>query len=334
MINETIKNKLKELPHLPGIYKMLDSRGNIIYVGKSKCLNKRVKSYFTATPTWEKVKKMVNLIEDIDYIVTDTHLEARLLECELIKSIKPVFNSQLKNDNRYVYLTVGNHCKRAPLTVTAYPEENSFGPFRSKHTLIDAVGYFNNLYPIVNIAGLYQFDYHILPYAMNKESYEKNKEALLDILSSSGNLDLMISISEEKMRIAAGDLKFETASLYRDVIAGLKYVKHGIDGYSSLLNRKIVLQIPSENGVKLFLVSEGNIIHRKLYKTMCRKNLDSFIRKGNETLIKTVTTHFPSKGLMVNTYDKEFMTEKMSIDFRDILYSEITSLSEDKLLFL
>ncbi len=334
MINETIKNKLKELPHLPGIYKMLDNRGNIIYVGKSKCLNKRVKSYFTATPTWEKVKKMVNLIEDIDYIVTDTHLEARLLECELIKSIKPVFNSQMKNDNRYVYLTVGKHCKKAPLTVTAYPEDNSFGPFRSRHTLTDAVGYFNNLYPIVKRDGTYQFDYHILPYAMDKEAYTKNKEALLDILGSSGNLELMIRLSEDKMMIAAGELKFETASLYRDVIAGLKYVKHGIDGYSSLLNRKIILKIPSEKGIKLFLVSDGNIIHRKLYKTMCRKNLDAFIRKGNITLLKTVTSHYPNKGLIVNTYDQEFMTEKMSIDFRDILYSEITSLSEDKLLFL
>jgi excinuclease ABC subunit C len=334
MINEVIKNKLKELPHLPGIYKMLDNKGNIIYVGKSKCLNKRVKSYFAATPTWEKVKKMVGLIQDIDYVVTDTHLEARLLECELIKSIKPVFNSQMKNDNRYVYLSVGNNHKQAPLTVTAYPAENSFGPFRSKHTLIDAVSYFNNLYPLTKDEGSYQFNYHILPCIMDKDNFLKTREALLEILGSSINLEVMIRLNEEKMMTAASELKFETASFYRDVISGLKYMKHGIDGYSSLLNRKIILKIPSEKGVKLFLVSEGNIIHKKLYKTMCRKNLDAFIRKGNETLIKDNLPLFPTKGLIVNTYDKEFMTEKMSIDFRDILYSEITSLSEDKLLFL
>lgn len=334
MINETIKNKLKELPHLPGIYKMLDNKGNIIYVGKSKCLNKRVKSYFTSTPTWEKVKKMVNLISDIDYVVTDTHLEARLLECELIKSIKPVFNSQMKHDHRYVYLSVGSNYKQAPLAVTAYPCENSFGPFRSKHTLTDAVGYFNNLYPLVKSSGSYEFDYHILPCLMNRETFHKNQEALLDILDNSNNLELMIRLSEEKMMTAASELRFETASLYRDVISGLKYVKHGIDGYSSLLNRKIVLKIPSEKGVKLFLVSEGNIIHRKLYKTICKKNLEAFLRKGNEVLIKTDISSFPQKGLIVNSYDHEFMTEKMSIDFRDILYSEITSLSEDKLLFL
>lgn len=332
MTNETIKNKLKELPHLPGIYKMLDSKGSIIYVGKSKCLNKRVKSYFTATPTWEKVKKMVNLISDIDYIVTDTHLEARLLECELIKSIKPVFNSQMKNDNRYVYLTVGNNLKQAPLSVTAYPGDISFGPFRSRHTLIDAIGYFNNLYPIVKNDGSYQFDYHIFPVHLYRETFEKNKDALLEILGNSINLELMITLSEEKMVAAASELKFETASLYRDVISGLKYIKHGIDGYSSLLNRKIILKIPSEKGIKLFLVSEGKIIHRKLYKSMSKRNLDSFIKKGNETLINTACLH--KTGLVVNTYDKEFLTEKMSIDFRDILYSEITSLSEDELMFL
>ena len=82
-----LKQKLDSIPQLPGIYKMLDSQGNIIYVGKSKCLRKRIKTYFTGNHERSKIEKLVSLISDIDYIVTDTHLEAKLLECKLIKKL-------------------------------------------------------------------------------------------------------------------------------------------------------------------------------------------------------------------------------------------------------
>ena len=80
------------LPMEPGIYKMIDAKGNVIYIGKSKMLNKRVKTYFANNPNWDKINRMVRLIDDIDFIVTDTHLEARILECSLIKELKPIFN--------------------------------------------------------------------------------------------------------------------------------------------------------------------------------------------------------------------------------------------------
>src|SRR5690554_855055 len=116
-MSPAIKEKLDQIPPLPGIYKMLDSRGNIIYVGKSMCLRKRVSSYFTGNHRWKKVEKLVFFTADIDYIVTDTHLEARLLECEMIKKLKPVFNSQMKNDNGYVYLKVESDSRYKVLSV-------------------------------------------------------------------------------------------------------------------------------------------------------------------------------------------------------------------------
>lgn len=79
-----LKQKVNQIPALPGVYKMLDSSGQIIYVGKSKCLKKRVQSYFTKSPKQPKIERMIFLIDDIEYIVTDTHLEARLLECQLL----------------------------------------------------------------------------------------------------------------------------------------------------------------------------------------------------------------------------------------------------------
>ena len=95
-ISDKIKKKLDMLPMEPGIYKMIDAKGNVIYIGKSKMLNKRVKTYFANNPNWDKINRMVRLIDDIDFIVTDTHLEARILECSLIKELKPIFISRMQ----------------------------------------------------------------------------------------------------------------------------------------------------------------------------------------------------------------------------------------------
>jgi len=181
-ISDHLKYVLNNIPELPGIYKMLDSKGNIIYIGKSKCLKKRVKSYFINSPKWEKVTKLVSFIHDIDYIITDTHLEARLLECELIKLNQPVFNSQMKNDKRYVYLKVENYNSYSPLSVVRERENNTFGPFRSQSTLRNIIDSLRNIYPITKIKHTYTFDYHILPIIMDQNLFHENKKNLLVML--------------------------------------------------------------------------------------------------------------------------------------------------------
>ncbi|WP_313129783.1 GIY-YIG nuclease family protein [Anaerocolumna sp.] len=138
-LSEKLKERLHTLPELPGVYKMLDSQGNIIYIGKSKCLKKRVKSYFVNSPKWEKVNKLVRFIEDIEYEVTDTHLEARLLECELIKKRKPSFNSQMKHDKNYVYLKVAEFNNHNSLSIILDREDNCYGPFRRKFSIYDII---------------------------------------------------------------------------------------------------------------------------------------------------------------------------------------------------
>lgn len=143
-----IRDILKQLPEQPGIYQMLDASNHIIYIGKSKCLKKRVQSYFTNSPKWEKVTRMVSYIHNINYIVTDTHLEARLLECELIKRYKPYFNAQMKNDQRYVYLKLAPFNRYNPFTILAEREDNCFGPFRSKYSLNEFLQKLKNIYPL------------------------------------------------------------------------------------------------------------------------------------------------------------------------------------------
>ena len=151
-ISDKIKKKLDMLPMEPGIYKMIDAKGNVIYIGKSKMLNKRVKTYFANNPNWDKINRMVRLIDDIDFIVTDTHLEARILECSLIKELKPIFNSQMKHDRGYVYLKIENYNKNRALSVVESREESCFGPFRKKFHLNENYQQFKNIYPIIKRA--------------------------------------------------------------------------------------------------------------------------------------------------------------------------------------
>lgn len=317
-ISNKLKIKLNRIPALPGIYKMLDSRGSIIYVGKSKCLKKRVKSYFVVDHKWEKVKKMVALIRDIEYIVTDTHLEARLLECSLIKTIQPVFNSQMKNDRRYAYLQIKDYNPNNSLAVVHERSDYTYGPFRSQHILIELTQYLKNLYPIKFNGYRYVFEYHLFPIAMDRNTFEKNQEVLIHLFSQEETLNLFIQQLGHKMNEAASSYHYEIASMYRDIIHNLEYVKHGINGYKDLFSKRLILKIPIQEGIKLFYVNKGSILLAKKYKRMSSvdKYLQNFIDKGSKIDIK----------------ESKKIDNKAAIDFRDILYSEINSLPEDMII--
>lgn len=313
-INIKLKEKLNNLPLKPGIYKFLDKYGKVIYVGKSKCLKKRVKSYFVENPKWDKVNRMKPFIEDIEIQITDTHLEARLLECMLIKNIKPIFNTQMKDDGSYAYIKVQDFNGYNPLKVIYIREENSFGPFRRTFSLNNMINLLKNLYPIRKIGGQYRFNYNLLPVAMNKQDFETNKNILLEILSDDINLIAFINMLEFKMKAASSEYRFETASMYRDIINSLDYLKNGMNGYKNMFSKNILLKINVENGYKLFFISKGKIIKKKLYKRISQKSIDKFICIGSQETSK---------------YIDDLLSEKESIDFRDIIYSEIQSLPKD-----
>jgi excinuclease ABC subunit C len=318
-INNQLKDKLNKIPELPGIYKMLDSRGHIIYIGKSKCLKKRVKSYFVSEPKWEKVKKMVNLIKDIEYLVTDTHLEARLLECKLIKTIKPAFNSQMKNDSRYAYLEIRDYNPYNPLAVVNQRTDQCYGPFRSKHILIKSIDLLKNIYPIREQDDHYNFQYHLFPITMDRDCYLINQKLLNDLFNHDQKLDLFIQDLEKEMQKEASNYRFEAASYYRDLIHGLQYVKAGINGYRDLFSKNLLLKIPTKDGVKLFYVTRGNIILDKKYQILRDQSLRLFIEKGNQLQAKQTEVH---------------LLEKSAIDYRDIIYSEINSLPKEMVIDL
>lgn len=312
-ISDKLKEKLNQLPQLPGIYKMLDAKGNIIYIGKSKCLKKRVKSYFVNNPKWEKVKKLVLFIHDIEYIVTDTHLEALLLECQLIKKIKPSFNAQMKNDQNYVYLKVENYNKFNALSVVYQREENTYGPFRKRFTLLNIINALKSIFPLIKKSGSYEFEYHIMPSPMDKHTFNQNKNVLLEIFSDSNHMDILMNALGEKMQEAAAEYKFETAAKYRDIIQGLYHINNGIWRYKDLMSKDILLKIPTLNGHKLFFISNGNILAKKLYSNLKNEDIERFVKES----------YAIKSSISLNT------DEKADIDFRDVLYSEIISLPQE-----
>lgn len=312
-VSDIISEKLNALPDKPGIYKFLDSNGRIIYIGKSICLSRRVKSYFVNNPKWDKVKKMISFIENLEFIVTDTHLEARLLECELIKSIKPIFNSQMKNDERYAYIKIEEYNTHNPISVVYKREANSFGPFRRKFTLYKTIDSLKNVYPIRKIEEKYDFNYNLFPLSMDRFTYEENKSNLLYIFTNENSLELFIQEIEIKMKEAASLYKFETASIFRDIILSLNYLRNGINGYKNMFFKNIFLKLQIHNGYKLFFIYNGQILFKKCYKNPSKKSIDLFIKKG--LILSKSTLPIPN--------------EKISIDFRDILYSEIISLPKE-----
>lgn len=316
------REKLRQIPELPGIYKMLDSSGKIIYIGKSKSLRKRVQSYFTATPKWDKINKMVSLIKDIEYIVTDTHLEARLLECRLIKEYRPTFNSQMKNDRDYFFIKVNSYGRNAsPLSISDNRTTDCFGPFRGRYAMQEFIDRLKSFYPIIKTENRYEFDYHLFPFQMDEVSFNSNRSVLLELFTNENNIDIITDAFQVKMDEAVIDFRYEAAAIYRDLIVKFKSIKKGLNGYKDLLNKNIVLKLPITNGrYKLFYVASGIIVNSLITDGLTQPSIDNFI---NESRLKASETAFSM------TDDNSVADEKSWIDYRDILYSEILNLPEE-----
>ena len=312
-ISDKLKYKLNMLPMKPGVYKMIDARGNIIYVGKSKLLKRRVKTYFSSNPKWDKVNRMVKVIDDIEFIVTDTHMEARLLECSLIKSVKPVFNSQMKHDRGYVYLKLEDYNKYRALSIIESREGNTFtfGPFRSRSQLNETINILKNLYPIKSAAKSYSFDFHLFPAALNEADFNENRNSLYEILTDNSKAKMFIKELSNKMKNEASFYNFEMAAIYKEIIINVNYIFYSINKNYELSNSNLIASIPVENGYKLFYISKGIILKKEISEKPFPDNIEAFTEAALTPLDSVI-----------------HMDEKSLVDYKDIVCSEIISSSE------
>ena len=148
-MNDTIKNKLTLLPGQPGCYLMKDRQGTIIYVGKAKVLKNRVRSYFTGSHDG-KTFRLVNEIEDFEYIVTSSNMEALILELNLIKKYDPKYNVMLKDDKTYPFIKLTN--ERHPRLITTRKVKKDkgkyFGPYPNVHSANETKKLLDRIYPL------------------------------------------------------------------------------------------------------------------------------------------------------------------------------------------
>lgn len=307
-IPEHLREKIQSIPEKPGIYKMKDSHGNIIYIGKSKCLNKRVKSYFQSNHEWEKIKRLVFNIHDIDIIITDTHLEAQLLECAMIKRYKPIYNSQFTRDKNYVYLKIEDNGEK-PLSIT-YNKGGmyTFGPYRSKYYIYDLIELLTKLYPIKRTGDSFELQYNPLPVQMNEEQFQENRLSLIDLFSNMDSLRTFLNILKAKMEEASLALHFERALQLRNIYLCLEQL-YNSQNNNLTKDKDIIMGERIDDGYKLFYISNGNLILKRKFKEISIIDVKDFINRANILKNKRVSNR----------------SEKSIMDFKSIINAELKS---------
>ena len=274
---------LKNLPSKPGVYLMKNSLGEVIYVGKAKILKNRVKSYFQNSKNHsEKVRVMVKHIAEFEYIVTDSEMEALILECNLIKKYSPRYNILLKDDKFYPFIkiTINDDFPRVFVTRN-YSKDGSkyFGPYTNGTAVYETISLINKIFPLRTCKLLIKeggekvrpcLNYHIKKCFgpcggyINKEEYGKMIKDVIDILSGRDNTVLKVLQSE--MEEASLNLEFEKAADLRDKIIAIKAIVEKqkifktMDGDEDFIN---IYRDEKDSCIQIFFSRDGKIIGRE-----------------------------------------------------------------------
>lgn len=233
--------ELKKLPNSPGVYLMHDAKDEIIYIGKAVNLKNRVRQYFQSGKNKTvKILKMVSLIARFEYIVTDSEIEALILECNLIKEHRPKYNTMLKDDKGYPFIrvTLNEPYPRVKLArKMARDKSKYYGPYPSATAVKDTIDLLTKLYQIRTCNRVLPRDigkgrpclnYHIhqcdapcMGY-INEEEYKKKIESVTGFLN--GNYTPVTKMLEERMYEASEDMRYEEAMGYRDLLNEVKHI--------------------------------------------------------------------------------------------------------------
>lgn len=274
--------ELKKLPHAPGVYLMHDAGDTIIYVGKAVNLHNRVRSYFRKiVGRGPQIDRMVEQIARFEYIVTDSELEALVLENNLIKEYSPKYNTMLKDDKTYPYIkvTMGEEYPRILFSREMKKDKSRyFGPYTSAAAVKDTIDLMNKLYQLKTCnrrlprdIGLERpcLNYHIKQCAapcqayISKEAYRERVEQALDFLN--GNYKPMLRELEQKMTEASENMEFEEAARFRDLLNSVKSVAQKQKITDSDGEDKDIIALAADERdavVQVFFVRGGKLIGR------------------------------------------------------------------------
>lgn len=278
-----IEEELKKLPGQPGVYIMHDAKDAIIYVGKAISLKNRVRQYFQSSrDKTAKIKQMVSKIARFEYIVTDSELEALVLECNLIKEHRPRYNTMLKDDKTYPYIkvTASEEYPRILFSRQMKKDKNKyFGPFTSAGAVKDTIELIRKIYRIRVCSRKLPQDmgkdrpclyYHIhqcdapCQGYISQADYQKSVKQAIGFLN--GQYEPVMKYLEEKMRTASETMEFEKAIEYRDLLDSVRKVaqKQKITS-QSMEDRDIIAMAKDERDavVQVFFVRDGKLIGRE-----------------------------------------------------------------------
>ena len=318
-----IQEELKKLPAKPGVYIMHDEKDAIIYVGKAISLKNRVRQYFQSSRNkGPKIEQMVTRIRRFEYIVTDSELEALVLECNLIKEHRPKYNTMLKDDKTYPYIkvTVGEEYPRILFSRTMKKDKSRyFGPYTSAGAVKDTIELMNKLFHLRVCSrnlprdiGLERpcLNYHIKQCDapcqgyISKEAYREQIDQALEFLN--GNYKPVLQMLEQQMTEASDNLDFETAIEKRDLLTSVKQVTQKQKITASDGEDKDVIAVSTDRKeavVQVFFVRDGRLI-------------------GREHFYLQVAPH-DSRSVIINSFLKQFYSGTPFIPKEIMLQEEI-----------
>lgn len=297
-----IEEELKKLPDQPGVYIMHDEKDAIIYIGKAVSLTKRVHQYFQASHN-EGIKKaqMVKQIARFEYIVTDSELEALVLECNLIKEHKPKYNTMLRDDKTYPYIkvTLGEDFPRVLFSRQQKKDKSRyFGPYTSAGAVKDTIEMINKLYHLRTCSRTLPRDigkdrpclnYHIKQCSapcqgyISKEDYRERVDRALDFLN--GNYAPIMKELEEKMLEASEQMEFEKAAEYRDLLSSVRQVAQKQKITHTDGEDKDIIALAADDRdavVQVFFIRDGKLIGRDHF----------YVKVGSEDTKEQILTTF------------------------------------------
>ncbi|MBO5068741.1 MAG: excinuclease ABC subunit UvrC [Roseburia sp.] len=318
-----IAEELKKLPDQPGVYIMHDSRDTIIYIGKAVSLRKRVHQYFQPSHN-EGIKKeqMVKQIARFEYIITDSELEALVLECNLIKEHRPKYNTMLRDDKTYPYIrvTLGEDFPRVLFSRQQKKDKSRyFGPYTSAGAVKDTIELINKIYQLRTCSRNLPRDigkerpclnYHIHQCTgpcqgyISRENYRERVDAAVEFLN--GNYGPVLKSLEAKMNEASENLEFERAIEYRELLNSVKQIaqKQKITHTDGEDKDIIALAADEQDAVvQVFFIRDGKLIGRDHF----------YVRIGTED----------TKGQILGTFIKQFYSGTPFIPREIMLPGEI-----------
>lgn len=274
-MNDTIKHKLELLPDSPGCYLHKNKDGQIIYVGKAKNLRNRVRSYFRGSHD-TKTELLVSEIEDFEFIVTESNIEALLLEINLIQENKPKFNIMLKDDKSYPFIKITNE-RHPRLIITRQVKKDGgqyFGPYPDVTAANQTLKLLERLYPFrkckmpENKFCLYYHLGQCLAHGENMPSREDYAQMATEVSHFlNGQDDKIVRQLKEKMQVAAKEMEFERAAEYRDLLQSISTLRTKQRVMAQDLQNRDVFGYYVDKGwmcVQVFFVRQGKLIERNV----------------------------------------------------------------------